>query len=476
MDTWVLTYDHNGGVDSEIRLAVIPTTVSATDAVPGIIELATQGEVDTGTDADRAVTPLTLQAKITDNAPITATDIAEGIIELATQAEVTTGTDATRAVTSATLQGKIDAIPASSPLTTKGDLYAFDVDNVRLPVGANDFVLTADSTAGTGVAWKAAAGGGGGVANPLTADLFTAGYNLITSNSITVTPAESIFLVGGDNSYVTGGGPYTFGQAGSIVLQPGNNSNGFAYEGEYGGHGIVELRSAGATKNVTIGSVDFSTGSQTDISLVGGSSTASGTDGGDVTIKSGDSATGSGANLYGYAGASGIYHGGHIKLIAGDANTGTPTGYKRAGNFTIGAGDSAWGPGGNVTITSGDGNSAGIYSNGGQIDIISGDGAGTGSVFGPPTITITAGSNLGGGAGGNVDITPGPGGGGTAGIVQLKGVTTLKSFTLLTLPSVTPAGGMIYVSDATGGGALTGSQCFSNGTVWIDVTTGAAVA
>lgn len=50
---------------------------------------------------------------------------------------------------------------------------------------------------------------------------------------------------------------------------------------------------------------------------------------------------------------------------------------------------------------------------------------------------------------------------------------SLKSFTLSALPSQL-AGAQIYVSDATGA-SLTGSQCFSNGSVWVDVTTGAAV-
>jgi hypothetical protein len=52
----------------------------------------------------------------------------------------------------------------------------------------------------------------------------------------------------------------------------------------------------------------------------------------------------------------------------------------------------------------------------------------------------------------------------------------VRSVTLATLPTDLGVGGeMIYVSDATGA-SLTGSLCFSNGTVWIDVTTGAAVA
>jgi hypothetical protein len=48
------------------------------------------------------------------------------------------------------------------------------------------------------------------------------------------------------------------------------------------------------------------------------------------------------------------------------------------------------------------------------------------------------------------------------------------TYTLATLPTAT-AGLLIYVSDATGD-SLTGSLCFGNGTNFVDVTTGAAVA
>ena len=70
--------------------------------------------------------------------------------------------------------------------------------------------------------------------------------------------------------------------------------------------------------------------------------------------------------------------------------------------------------------------------------------------------------------------TPLIGGDFSTGLVTFNGAVRLKSFVKGALPSVI-AGGVIYVSDATGS-SLTGSMCFSNGAVWIDVTTGIAVA
>lgn len=41
-----------------------------------------------------------------------------------------------------------------SPLTTKGDIWGFSTINARVAVGTNGKVLTADSTAATGVSWQ----------------------------------------------------------------------------------------------------------------------------------------------------------------------------------------------------------------------------------------------------------------------------------------------------------------------------------
>jgi hypothetical protein len=54
----------------------------------------------------------------------------------------------------------------SSLLTTKGDLLSFDTAAVRVPVGADTYVPTADSTQTVGWKWAAPGGGSGGNVTP----------------------------------------------------------------------------------------------------------------------------------------------------------------------------------------------------------------------------------------------------------------------------------------------------------------------
>jgi hypothetical protein len=49
---------------------------------------------------------------------------------------------------------------ATSPLTTKGDIWGYGTSDARIPIGANGTILTADSDETLGLKWAAAAGGG----------------------------------------------------------------------------------------------------------------------------------------------------------------------------------------------------------------------------------------------------------------------------------------------------------------------------
>lgn len=88
----------------------------ASDTVSGIIELATDAEVQAGVDAVRAVTPAGL-------ASCTATETRTGVVELATKAEAVVGTDTTRAVTAAGVAAAIlSAFPVGSVYITASNI------------------------------------------------------------------------------------------------------------------------------------------------------------------------------------------------------------------------------------------------------------------------------------------------------------------------------------------------------------------
>ena len=52
---------------------------------------------------------------------------------------------------------EVPGVAAASILTTKGDLLGYSINPERHPVGANGYILTADSSASRGIKWSAPA-------------------------------------------------------------------------------------------------------------------------------------------------------------------------------------------------------------------------------------------------------------------------------------------------------------------------------
>jgi len=99
------------------------------------------------------------------------------------------------------------AFDALAPTTTKGDLIVSNgTDNVRLAVGTDAYVLTADSTASSGVKWAAASGGSSNITaqgmweNALTISsnyTITSGNSAMSAGPITIASGVSVTVPSG---------------------------------------------------------------------------------------------------------------------------------------------------------------------------------------------------------------------------------------------------------------------------------------
>lgn len=93
------------------------------------------------------------------------------------------------------------SVGGGSPLTTKGDLYTYSTTDARLGVGTNGQILTADSTAATGIKWASAAS-----ASPASANNYVSTTQTTTSASYTdLTTVQSVTLTTGTKVMVVVG-------------------------------------------------------------------------------------------------------------------------------------------------------------------------------------------------------------------------------------------------------------------------------
>jgi hypothetical protein len=88
------------------------------------------------------------------------------------------------------------------PLTTKGDIYGYDTQADRIPVGANGYVLTADSTQALGVKWNPA------LTNPMTTvgDIIVGGTAGAANRLGVGTAGQVLGVSGGIPGWVSGSG------------------------------------------------------------------------------------------------------------------------------------------------------------------------------------------------------------------------------------------------------------------------------
>jgi len=108
-----------------------------------------------------------------------AADITSGTLDIA---RIPTGTSSTTVCVGD--DSRITGAIQSTTVDAKGDLLVASADNTitRLPVGTNNYVLTADSAEATGVKWAAASGGVSNVDSTLADVMSVSGSNLVADD------------------------------------------------------------------------------------------------------------------------------------------------------------------------------------------------------------------------------------------------------------------------------------------------------
>ncbi len=124
-----------------------------------------------------------------------------------------------------------------SPLTTKGDLYGFSTLDARIPIGANNTVLTADSNETLGLKWAAPSSG-------LT-------YSRIASASGTATSLVYTLTAGYEDIYLA----WNVTDPGSMFMRL-NSLSGASYQNSYA-HKIFSVNNTTSTSITLDGAVSI---------------------------------------------------------------------------------------------------------------------------------------------------------------------------------------------------------------------------
>lgn len=226
------------GLKAQIpNASIISAIPNATSSVTGLLTNADWTTFNNKQDAGVCISSLT--GDVTASGPgAAAATIANGAVSLAKMANLAansiignnTGSPATPlALTGAQVTAMLSTISiggggtgqttanaafnALSPLTTKGDIVVFSGGvNARIPVGANTFVLTADSSQTAGIKWAASASSTSGTYTPsvsgktgqLSAGTVTPAVAQYSQVGTTVTVGGKITMQaagGGDGSF-----------------------------------------------------------------------------------------------------------------------------------------------------------------------------------------------------------------------------------------------------------------------------------
>lgn len=182
------------------------------------------------------------------------------------------------------------------PLTTKGDLFGYDTAAARIPIGANNTVLTADSTQALGLKWAAAT-------SSSDFQLINAGGTALSGSAST-----TISFSAKNQLYIQIDGASSANGYAYFLIRPNNDSGS-----KYSGYGLAWKNSA----TWGYSAVALALNADTSIQWAGGASTQTSTSSGAISIQ-GTNATGvkpyqcwsftSGSDGYSYL-SSGVFTG-----------------------------------------------------------------------------------------------------------------------------------------------------------------------